>query len=152
MDLYFLLGQHQLSLMIAGRARTPREKRVHDQFALEHAEQIRSTREALGAGPSLLISHLSPPASVDHPAAKGHGRVKTFRKSSDVPRLTPEQARRQSDVLRCAWLHFGEPGPVIAFLNAQHKHLNGQPLHLAVESDDGLRRVESLLEEMILKA
>ena len=91
--------------------------------------------------------------TVDQPATnRGRGRTKAFRKSSDVPRLTPEQARRQSDVLRCAWSHFGERGPVIAFLNAQHKQLNGQPLHLAVESDDGLRRVERLLEEMTLKA
>jgi hypothetical protein len=92
-------------------------------------------------------------AAVDHPATnQGRGRTKTYRKSSGAPRLTPEQARRQSDLLRCAWRHFGEPGPVIAFLNAKHKQLNGQPLHLAVESDDGLRRVERLLEEMTLKA
>ena len=54
-------------------------------------------------------------------------------------------------MLRCAWRYFGEPGPVIAFLNAQHKQLNGQPLHLAVESDEGLMRVEGLSEEMTFK-
>lgn len=106
-------------------------------------------RERFASG----ISHLNRATAVDHPAAnRGRGRTKAFRKSSDVTRLTPDQARRQSDVLRCAWRHFGEPGPVIAFLNAQHKELNGQPLHLAVESDDGLRRVERLLAEMTLNA
>ena len=92
-------------------------------------------------------------APVDGSAANGDGgRTKIFRRHSSAPRLTPEQMRRQSDVLRCAWRYFGEPGPVIAFLNTQHDQLNGQPLYLAVESDDGLVRVERLLEEMTLKA
>ena len=55
-------------------------------------------------------------------------------------------------MLRCAWRHFDEPGPVVAFLNAQHEQLYGRPLHLAVESDEGLMRVEGLLEEMTFKA
>ena len=53
MDLNFLLHRHQLSLMIADQALTPRERRVHDQFAREYAEQIRVTRDALGARASL---------------------------------------------------------------------------------------------------
>ena len=53
MDLNFLLHQHQLSLMIADRALTSRERRVHDQFAREFADQIRFTRSALGAASSL---------------------------------------------------------------------------------------------------
>jgi hypothetical protein len=52
-DLNFLRHRHQLSLMIANRALTRREKRVHDQFAREYAEQIRFTRAALGARGSL---------------------------------------------------------------------------------------------------
>jgi hypothetical protein len=76
----------------------------------------------------------------------------SFRKYSVAPRLTPEQKRRQSDLLRHAWRYFGEPGPVIAFLNTRHGQLNAQPLHLAVESDEGLMRVERLLEQMTLKA
>lgn len=96
---------------------------------------------------------MRPAAPVDHSSPhQGRGRTKTFRRYSDVPRLTPEQARRQSDVLRRAWRHFGESGLVIAFLNAQHEQLNGQPLCLAIESDDGLMRVERLLEDMTLKA
>ena len=85
----------------------------------------------------------------DHSAAsRGRGRTKTFRKHNVAARLTPEQTRRQSDVLRYAWRHFGQPGPIIAFLNAQNDQLKGQPLHLALESDEGLVRVGRLLEEM----
>ena len=57
MDLNFLLHRHQLSLMIADRALTRRERRAHDQFAREYADQIRFTRAALGATSS-------PPGSV----------------------------------------------------------------------------------------
>jgi hypothetical protein len=39
--------------MSADRSLSPREKRAHDQFARDYAEQIRSVREALGAAPSL---------------------------------------------------------------------------------------------------
>ena len=83
---------------------------------------------------------------------QGRGRSKTFRKSKIVSRLTAEQSRRQSDVLRHAWRRFGQPGPVMAFLNAQNDQLNGQPLQLAVESDEGLMQVERLLAEMTLMA
>lgn len=74
-----------------------------------------------------------------------------FRKSN-VVRLTPEQSRRQGDVLQSAWRHFGAPGPVIAFLNTRHDALEGQPLHIAIESDAGLERVRALLEHPLLKA
>lgn len=42
---------------------------------------------------------------------------------------------------------------MIAFLNASNDQLDGgQPLHLAVQSDEGLMRVERLLGEMTYKA
>jgi hypothetical protein len=50
MDLNFLLHRHQLSLMLAERAPSSRERRVQDRFAREFAEQIQTTRNALGAG------------------------------------------------------------------------------------------------------
>jgi len=37
---------------------------------------------------------------------------------------------------------------MIAFLNSRHDALEGQPLHLAIESDDGLARVELLLQQL----
>jgi hypothetical protein len=95
------------------------------------------------------VGRLKPSESVDRSTATlGAGRTKTFRRHSDAPRLTPDQKKRQSDVLRSAWRYFGEAGPVIAFLNNKHDQLHGQPLHLAVESDEGLMRVERLLEAM----
>jgi hypothetical protein len=57
MDLNSLLRRHQLSLMFAERSLSPREKRAHAQFARDYAEQIRSTRAALGA-------RRTPPGSV----------------------------------------------------------------------------------------
>ncbi len=53
MDLNALLRRHQLSLIIADRSLTPREKRAHDQFAREYADQIGIVRDALGARPAL---------------------------------------------------------------------------------------------------
>ena len=66
----------------------------------------------------------------------------------NIVRPSPDQMRRQNDVLESAWRHFGAPGPVIAFLNTRHDGLGGQPLHLAVESAEGLRRVEQVMAEM----
>ena len=68
-----------------------------------------------------------------------------------MPPPSREQVHRQNDVLQSAWRHFGQPGLVIAFLNTRHEQLDGQPLHLAVESAEGLMRVERLLEEMTLR-
>jgi hypothetical protein len=76
----------------------------------------------------------------------------TFRKNSRIALPTPEQSRRQASVVQSAWRHFAEPGPVIAFLNTPHPDVEGQPLHLAIESDEGLGRVEALLKQMTRKA
>jgi uncharacterized protein (DUF2384 family) len=75
-----------------------------------------------------------------------------FRKRSKTPPPTPDQARRQSHVVQSAWRHFGAREPAIAFLNTRHSSLEAQPLHLAIESDEGLARVEGLLEEMTRRA
>jgi hypothetical protein len=40
---------------------------------------------------------------------------------------------------------------VIAFLNTHNEQLGGQPLHLALDSDEGLSRVEGLLGEIALE-
>jgi len=79
-------------------------------------------------------------------------RSMQFRKRSKTPPPTPDQARRQSHIVQSAWRHFGAPAPAIAFLNTPHAGLQAQPLHLAIESDEGLKRVEGLLEEMTLRA
>jgi len=86
------------------------------------------------------------------PSGPELGRTRSFRKHNSGPRLTRDQEKRQNEVLQSAWRHFGMPGPVIAFLNTRNEQLQGQPLHLAVQSDEGLRQVERLLGEMTLKA
>lgn len=53
MDLNSLLRRHQLSLMRAARSMTPRDKRAHERFAHDYAEQIHVVRDALGAAPAL---------------------------------------------------------------------------------------------------
>ena len=37
---------------------------------------------------------------------------------------------------------------MIAFLNTRHSELEAQPLSLAIESDDGLARVEQVLQQL----
>ena len=54
--------------------------------------------------------------------------------------LLIEQCRRQSEVVQSAL------APAIAFLNSRNQTLECKPLHLAIESDEGLARVESLLQ------
>jgi hypothetical protein len=88
-----------------------------------------------------------PEAERRGPAPK-RPRSMQFRKRSKTAPPTPDQARRQSLIVQSAWRHFGAPGPAIAFLNTRHAGLEAQPLHLAIESDEGLRRVEGLLAEM----
>ena len=96
-----------------------------------------------------MSAPLDPQGSEPQPAAR---RSMTFVKRRRTSLPTAEESRRQSTVVRSAWRHFGEPGPVIAFLNTQHAALEAQPLHLAIESDEGLERVETLLNQMTLKA
>lgn len=71
-----------------------------------------------------------------------------FRRRRNSPVPTAEQSRRQSDLVQSAWRHFREAAPMIAFLNTHHRELEAQPLSLAIESDDGLARVEQLLQQL----
>ena len=78
-------------------------------------------------------------------------RTRSFRKYAPAIKHSPDQLRRQNDVLRCAWQKLTEPGSVIAFLNTHNEGLGGQPLQIAMHSDDGLLRVEQLLGEIALR-
>jgi len=92
---------------------------------------------------------VSRPELVDHPDAKPRRRRSmNFRKRSTAPPPTHDQSRRQSDLVQAAWRHFREAAPMIAFLNTRHEALQGRPLHLAIESDEGLARVERLLQQL----
>jgi len=96
---------------------------------------------------------MSAPEDTIAPAGGAPRRANNgFRRHSKASLPTKEQARRQSDVVQSTWRHFGAPGPAIAFLNSRHAALAAQPLHLAIESDEGLGRVQELLAEMALRA
>ena len=82
------------------------------------------------------------------PANPRRPRSMTFRKRRKGPPPTPGESRRQSDLIQSAWRHFREAAPMIAFLNTPHASLDGQPLQLASESDEGLERVERLLRQL----
>ena len=75
-------------------------------------------------------------------------RSTVFRKRRFVSPQAPDQARRQAELVQSAWRHFREAAPMIAFLNTHHRELEAQPLSLAIESDDGLARVEELLQQL----
>jgi hypothetical protein len=92
---------------------------------------------------------MSKPEQVDeHRADGGARRSISFRKRRNAPPLTPAQLRRQGDLVTAAWRHFQEAAPMIAFLNSRHDALDGQPLHLAIGSDEGLARVERHLQQL----
>ncbi|HET6943001.1 MAG TPA: hypothetical protein VFH89_12650 [Sphingomicrobium sp.] len=75
-------------------------------------------------------------------------RTQTFRKYEPVVRFTPDQSRRQNDLLRLTWQRFKSKEAVIGFLNTYDDGLGGDPLSLALSSDDGLKSVECALREM----
>ncbi|HEY6817498.1 MAG TPA: antitoxin Xre/MbcA/ParS toxin-binding domain-containing protein [Croceibacterium sp.] len=74
------------------------------------------------------------------PARRGSNH---FRKAQG-PRLEPEQARRQGDITRLAFLLLGRDA-AIAFLNTDNAELHGRPLDLATASDDGRNQVEAAI-------
>jgi hypothetical protein len=71
-----------------------------------------------------------------------------FRRKASAKVPTADELRRQDAVLRSAWRSLGQPGPVIAFLNTHNESLGARPIYLALESDEGLLRVEGLLGEI----
>jgi uncharacterized protein (DUF2384 family) len=68
-----------------------------------------------------------------------------FRKASTAPRLTPDQAKRQSRVSRLAFETLNRPGAAVTFLNAHNDVLAGRPIDLAIGSAEGLLRVEQVM-------
>ena len=83
---------------------------------------------------------------------KTEAKSTPFRKRRYVQAQTADQSRRQSNLVRSAWRHFGEAAPMIAFLNTRNDALEALPLSLALESDAGLERVERLLQQMAREA
>ena len=83
--------------------------------------------------------------SSDNGNANGtRARSRSFRSWQPNVTLSPDQARRQSAVLRSAHHNLASRDATVAFLNSYNQKLGGVPLHLALESDAGLFRVEQL--------
>lgn len=62
--------------------------------------------------------------------------------AANSPRLSREEAMRQSRVTNLALAKLIEPAAVIAFLNEPDDALGGSPLQVAVGSSEGLLAVE----------
>ena len=89
----------------------------------------------------------------DKPSGNGDAngtpaRTRSFRRWQPALVLTPDQTRRQSDVLRHAHHYLPSRETMVAFLNSHNQHLDGVPLQLALQSDEGLLGVEQLLKKM----
>ena len=85
--------------------------------------------------------------SGEEEAAVPQPRGRTFRRIAPSS-LSPEQCRRQTEVLRAACDKLFPRGTAISFLNSHNAKLGGKPLQLALDSDDGLLRVEQLIAAM----
>jgi len=72
-----------------------------------------------------------------------------FRKNN-LPRLSPDEARRQGQITQLALLLLGRED-AIAFLNGDNSRLGGRPLDLAMASEDGCAGVEAELGRLTLR-
>lgn len=68
------------------------------------------------------------------------------RRTKSVP-IAAEQAARQGDITRLAFLSLGKDG-AIAFLNTEHAELGGRPLALATASEAGELKVRAELQQL----
>jgi len=78
------------------------------------------------------------------PKPKTH-QTRTFRRSQPIIRFSPQQVSRQNDLIRCAWRNLATKEAVIAFLNTHCDELGGEPLSMAIASEQGLRDAEHIL-------
>lgn len=70
---------------------------------------------------------------------------KPFRRRSDQPRLSREEAERQGRASTLAFMALKDSGKAVAFLNGHDDALGGRPIDLAVASPEGLRAVEAAI-------
>jgi len=82
--------------------------------------------------------------SEDKPAPPARAKMRW----SDRPKLALDAASRQGQVTKLALETFGGRDEAIAYLNTACGKLGGRPLDLAVESAEGLNRVERALADL----
>jgi hypothetical protein len=90
--------------------------------------------------------------SSENSSATGTGtRTRSFRRWQPNVTLSPDQAKRQSAVLRYACHGLPSRDATVAFLNTYNSQLDGVPLHLALESEEGLVKVQQILMKRKVK-
>ena len=67
------------------------------------------------------------------------------RRGRQGPMLSPDQGKRQGRAVKTAQAALGSVDAVRAFLNTPHTLLEGRPIDLAIESEDGLAAVEAAI-------
>jgi hypothetical protein len=72
-------------------------------------------------------------------------RTRNFRPAAPLVRFSPDQIKRQNDLIRAAWQSLKSKDAVMAFLNAHNDQLEGVPLRLALASEQGLKSAQELL-------
>lgn len=71
-----------------------------------------------------------------------------FRRSTQVTRLPVDAVKRQGQIAQIAWLALGGRDEAIAFLNTHDAVLDGRPLDLATQSEEGFAAVERAIAEL----
>jgi len=79
----------------------------------------------------------------------GKSRAMPFRKSRwDAPRLDQDKARRQGAISTLAFVLLGGRDDAMAFLNTASDALEARPIDLAMDSEQGYSRVETVIREI----
>jgi hypothetical protein len=78
-------------------------------------------------------------------------QTRTFRRSGRLVGFTPDQSRRQNELIRAAWDGLKTKEAVIAFLNSHNDVLGGKPLGMALVSEEGFRVAELALRTQVAK-
>ena len=72
-------------------------------------------------------------------------RKPKFKRSRQMPKMPPENAKRQGAITTLAFTQFGDRDLAVAFLNDHHRALDARPLDIASASSEGFERVSSLI-------
>lgn len=86
--------------------------------------------------------------AADTAAPERTGGWKGHRKRNNAPRLERDEARRQGEIVTLAFTLLGGKEAAMAFLNVTSKDLKARPIDLAINSELGFMRVETLLRKL----
>lgn len=72
---------------------------------------------------------------------------RVFRSATKI-KIAPENARRQGEITKLAFLVLGSSEAAIALLNQPHADLGARPLDIATASDEGYADVERVIRRL----